>query len=174
MNAAGARSKLLVLAPRGSAREDLLQRLSDNGVDPTRVEFAERCPRDRYLKLYNRIDIGLDTFPYNGHTTSLDAMWMGVPVPTIVGRTAVGRAGWSQLSNVGLRDLAERSEKQWVKTAAELAQDLNRLSTLRSSLRSRLQRSPLMDAPKFARGIEAVYRATFERWAQEPPRTLVA
>ena len=109
MTATGPTSRLIALVPKGSAREDLLVRLKRHGIEPTRVEFADRCARDRYLKLYNRIDIGLDTFPYNGHTTSLDALWMGVPVPTIIGRTAVGRAGWSQLSNLDLRELAAKS-----------------------------------------------------------------
>ena len=62
-------------------------------------------PRPQYLELYHGIDVGLDTFPYNGHTTSLDSFWMGVPVVTLVGQTVVGRAGLSQLTNLGLPEL---------------------------------------------------------------------
>lgn len=165
-------SRLLVLVPRGGARERLLERLGQEGVDPTRIEFTDRQPRSRYLELYHRIDISLDTFPYNGHTTSLDSMWMGVPVVTIVGRTAVGRGGWSQLCNLGLKELAARSEKHFPRVAMDLAADLNRLRRLRSTLRERLARSPLMNAPRFARGIEAAYRRMWQEWSQTRPKQL--
>src|SRR5581483_9403119 len=118
----------------------------------------------RYLELYHQIDIGLDTLPYNGHTTSLDAMWMGVPVVTIVGQTAVGRAGLSQLTNLALTELIAYSEDDFVRIAIGLARDLTRLRDLRANLRSRMERSPLMDAPRFARNIEAAYRTMWHRW----------
>jgi predicted O-linked N-acetylglucosamine transferase (SPINDLY family) len=113
---------------------------------------------------YRGIDIGLDTVPYNGHTTSLDAFWMGVPVVTLVGPTVVGRAGSSQLRNLGLPELIASSPEQYVEVAAELARDLPRLSNLRATLRRRMQSSPLMDAPRFARNIEAAYRGMWRRW----------
>ena len=81
---------------------DLLER---EGVKRDRVAFVARQPRPRYLELYHRIDIGLDTFPYNGQTTSLDAFWQGVPVVTLVGTTPVARAGLSLLTNLGLSEL---------------------------------------------------------------------
>jgi protein O-GlcNAc transferase len=102
--------------------------------------------------------------PYNGHTTTLDAFWMGVPVVTIVGETVVGRAGVSLLSNVGLTELIARTPNEFVRIAVELARDLDRLSALRGTLRGRMQASPLMDAPRFARNIEAAYRAMWQRW----------
>ena len=73
---------------RGEPRRRVIERL---GVDGGRVEFVELQPRDGYLRTYYRIDVCLETVPYNGHTTSLDAMWMGVPVVTLVGKTVVGR-----------------------------------------------------------------------------------
>ena len=163
-------SRLLVLAPRGLAREHLLENLQRNGVAPTRIEFADRCPRHKYLELYQRIDIGLDTFPYNGHTTTLDALWMGVPVVTVVGRSAVGRGGWSQLSNLGLRDLAARSYRHFARVATGLAHDRDRLASLRATLRDRLVRSPLMNAPRFTRNIEAAYRQMWQAWVGETLR----
>jgi predicted O-linked N-acetylglucosamine transferase (SPINDLY family) len=165
-------SRMLVLAPRGPAREHLLEKLQRNGVAPTRIEFADRCPRAKYLELYRRIDIGLDTFPYNGHTTTLDALWMGVPVVTVVGRTAVGRGGWSQLSNLGLKDLAARSSRHFARVASGLAHDRERLASLRSTLRARLARSPLMDAPRFARNIEAAYRQMWRAWTDTQSRPI--
>jgi predicted O-linked N-acetylglucosamine transferase (SPINDLY family) len=165
-------SRLLVLIPRGPAREHLLEKLQRNGIAPTRIEFADRCPRNKYLELYRRIDIGLDTFPYNGHTTTLDAMWMGVPVVSVVGRTAVGRGGWSQLCNLGLKGLAARSYGQFARIAADLAYDRHRLASLRATLRDRLTRSPLMDAQSFARNMEAAYRRMWQAWATDEPRPL--
>ncbi|MEO5958771.1 MAG: hypothetical protein ABIZ49_00055 [Opitutaceae bacterium] len=106
----------------------------------------------------------LDTFPYNGHTTSLDSSWMGVPVITLVGETVVGRAGWSQLSNLGLTEFAARSPDDFVRISSELAGDLPRLGELRASLRGRMERSPLMDARAFSDGIEAAYRTMWQRW----------
>ncbi len=81
-------SRLLLLAPR-AARERVLDELLRGGVRSDRVEFLDRMPRRRYLASYRRIDIGLETIPYNGHTTTLDALWMGVPVVTLVGDTPV-------------------------------------------------------------------------------------
>jgi len=116
------------------------------------------------LELFHGIDIGLDTIPYNGHTTSLDALWMGVPVVTIVGNTVVGRAGLCQCNNLGLPDLVAQSPDQFVRIAIELASDLPRLTHLRQTLRDRMQRSPLMDATRFAKNVEAAYRTMWQRW----------
>lgn len=163
------RSRLLLLAPEGSARQRTLDVLQANGVAPTRVEFVSHQPRDAYLKTYRRIDIGLDTFPYNGHTTSLDAFWMGVPVVTLVGQTAVGRAGWSQLSNLGLTELAARNETQFVEIATRLAASPTRLRGLRQNLRPRMTQSPLTDPRRFARNLEAAYRNMWSHWCEPSP-----
>jgi predicted O-linked N-acetylglucosamine transferase (SPINDLY family) len=159
-------SRLLLLAPPGSHRQRTVDQLRGLGIDAGRVEFAPRQSRRAYLELYHRIDVGLDTFPYNGHTTSLDSFWMGVPVVSLVGQTVVSRAGWCQLSNLGLTELAANTAEQFVKIAAELAHDLPRLAALRSTLRGRMERSPLMDAPKFARSIEAAYRLMWRKWCE--------
>jgi len=158
------RSRIMVLAPFGSHRERTLDMFRQEGIGADRVAFVANCSRHEYLELYNRIDIGLDTVPYNGHTTSLDSLWMGVPVVTLVGQTVVGRAGLSQLSNIGLPELIATTPDQFVTIAVELANDLPRLSNLRHTLRPRMRSSPLMDAPRFARNIEAVYRLIWHRW----------
>jgi len=157
-------SRLVLLADEGSHRQRTLDRFQQEGVDRERITFYSRRPRQSYLGLYHGIDIGLDTLPYNGHTTSLDAYWMGVPVVTIVGPTVVGRAGLSQLTNLGLTDLVAETPEQYITIAAGLAENLQRLSHLRQTLRSRMQSSPLMDAPRFARGIEQAYRTMWQRW----------
>ena len=158
------RSRILILAPEGDHRQDALAVLARDGIEPERVDFIGMQPRQQYLKLYNGIDVGLDTLPYNGHTTSLDSFWMGVPVLTLVGQTVVGRAGLSQLSNLGLPELIAETPEQFVNIAAALAGDLPRLSWLRATLRERMLSSPLMDAPRFARNIEAAYRGIWRRW----------
>jgi predicted O-linked N-acetylglucosamine transferase (SPINDLY family) len=113
---------------------------------------------------YHAIDIGVDTLPYNGHTTSLDSFWMGVPVVTLVGSSVVGRAGLSQLTNLGLTELIASTADQYVRIVGELAEDRPRLSRLRATLRARMQASPLMDAPRFTRNIEAAFRVMWQRW----------
>jgi protein O-GlcNAc transferase len=152
------RSRLLLQAPHGSPRGRVADALRSCGVAPERVEFLPIVSRAEYLALYHRIDVVLDTLPYNGHTTSLDAMWMGVPVVTLVGQTIVGRAGASQLMNLGMPELIARAPAEFVEAAVGLAGDLPRLAGLRAALRPRMQASPLMDAPRFARDIEAAYR----------------
>ena len=158
------RSRLMLLASEGMHRQPTLDLLAPEGVAAERVTFVAMQPRPQYLRHYHNIDIGLDTVPYNGHTTSLDALWMGVPVVTLSGATVVGRAGVSQLMNLGLPELIASSPVQYVKIATELARDLSRLSALRATLRTRMQESSLMDAPRFARNIEAAYREMWRRW----------
>jgi predicted O-linked N-acetylglucosamine transferase (SPINDLY family) len=157
-------SRLLLHAPQGGHRWQLQDRLARDGIDEHRLRFAEKAPMLEYLRLYNRIDIALDTFPYGGGTTTCDALWMGVPVITLVGNTAVGRGGLSILSNLGLPELIARSEEEYVRLASELANDLPRLSDLRTSLRQQMERSPLMDAPRFARNVESAYRQTWRSY----------
>jgi len=103
------RSRLLILTMPGQHRQRVLDRLVALGVDSTRIEFQGRCPLREYLELYHRLDISLDTFPYNGHTTSLDSLWMGVPVVSLAQTSAVSRGGLSLLSNLGLGELVGQS-----------------------------------------------------------------
>jgi predicted O-linked N-acetylglucosamine transferase (SPINDLY family) len=160
------RSQLTVLADEGPHREHALHVLEKEGIGRERVSFVGPRPRLEYLRLYQSIDIGLDTLPSNGHTTSFDAYWMGVPVVTLVGKTPVGRAGLSQLTNLGLTELIANTPEEYVSIAANLATDMERLSQLRQSLRDRLQASPLMNADRFARGIEQGYRTMWQRWCE--------
>ena len=145
----------------------MLTRLQEEGIAAGRLEFADRRPRLDYLKLYHQIDLGLDPLPSNGHTTSLDACWMGVPTLTLIGKTVVGRAGWSQLCNLGLKELAAQTPEQYVALATRLAGELSWLQELRSTLRQRMLSSPLMDANRFARNMEQAYRQVWRRWCRD-------
>ena len=158
----------MLLADEGSHRQRTLAVLEGLGVSRQRVSFAAKRPRAEYLELYQQIDLGLDTLPYNGHTTSLDSYFLGVPVVTLVGRTVVGRAGYSQLMNLGMPELIARTPDQYVRLVAELASDLDRLAGLRAVLRGRMQASPLMDGAAFARDIEAAYRQMWRHWCAMP------
>ena len=157
-------SRLRLLAPEGSARQWVLDRLRDDGIYPGRVIFHRLAPRLEYLSTYHHIDIALDTFPYNGHTTSLDALWMGVPLLTVAGTSPVARAGVSQLSNVGLTELIAGSPRRFVQLGVALAGDLPRLCALRQSLRPRLEQSPIMDAARFTADLEVLYRSTWQNY----------
>jgi predicted O-linked N-acetylglucosamine transferase (SPINDLY family) len=159
-------SRLLLSTPAGDPRTRACESFERAGVDPGRLDFVDQRPRAEYLALYHRIDLCLDTFPYGGHTTSLDSFWMGVPVVTLVGQTVVGRAGLCFAHNLGLPELAARTPEQFVATAVALAGDLPRLGQLRSELRGRMERSPLMDAPRFAHNLDAAYRWMWRRWCE--------
>jgi predicted O-linked N-acetylglucosamine transferase (SPINDLY family) len=159
-------SRLILPAPEGTSRQWAAELFSREGIEPDRVEFVGKQSRRNYLRTYHRIDIGLDPFPWSGHTTSLESWWMGVPVVTLVGQTAVGRAGLSYAANLNLLELAAGDTDEYVQVAIRLAADLPRLAQLRSSLRERLRASPLMDGQRFARSMEAAYRRMWRTWCE--------
>jgi len=161
-------SRMLLLAPQSRMCQEISNKFQEQGIHPERLEFVNFQPRLNYLKVYHRIDVGLDTFPYNGHSTSLDSFWMGVPVVTLIGNTVVGRAGWSQLCNLDLKELGAQTPEEYIQIVAKLAGDLPRLAELRRTLRQRMEGSPLMDAKRFARNVEAAYRAMWRKWASGP------
>jgi protein O-GlcNAc transferase len=164
-------SRLLLWGSSGSLRERTLAALRKEGVEERRVEFVGARPRREYMELYHRLDIVLDTFPYNGHTTTLDALWMGTPVVSFAGHTPVSRAGLSQLTSLGLPEWVAHSESEYVIIAERLARDIPRLARLRSTLRHRMETSVLMNAPRFARQVEQAYRKMWQTWCatQSPP-----
>jgi predicted O-linked N-acetylglucosamine transferase (SPINDLY family) len=159
-----ANSRLVTHVPGGAKNPSILKRFADHGIPPDRLETVEYRPRDQYLDAYNRIDIALDPFPYGGGTTSLDAAWMGVPLVTLAGQSAVARAGVTILTNLGLPELIARAPEQYLDIAAGLAANFDRLSALRSSLRERMRNSPLMDEAGYIRDLEEAYRLAWRAW----------
>ena len=119
-----------------------------------------------HLAHYGEIDIALDPFPYNGTTTTCEALWMGVPVITLQGDRHCGRVGASLLAAVGLDNLIARDVGEYVDIAVRLAGDRSQLEQLRGSLRATMAGSPLCDGPSFAREVEAAYRAMWRTWCQ--------
>jgi predicted O-linked N-acetylglucosamine transferase (SPINDLY family) len=127
------------------------------GVEPSRLEVLPWASGvAAHLQEYRRVDIALDPFPYNGTTTTCEALWMGVPAVTLVGRSHAGRVGVSLLSNTGLPDLIARDPSEYVSIAAALAADPARRAALRSGLREHMK--PLCDAPAFARRLAGALR----------------
>ena len=151
-------SDLLIYAHEGSHRQEVTEVFARHGVEPARLRFVPMVPLGQYFTHYHRIDIALDPFPYGGGTTTCDALWMGVPVVTMTGQTAVSRAGLSILSNTGISEWVAESPERYIAIAAGLAGDIQKLKELRLSLRPLMQASSLMDAPRFAREIEGAYR----------------
>jgi predicted O-linked N-acetylglucosamine transferase (SPINDLY family) len=151
-------SRLILHAKDGTHRARVRELLASRGVDPERLTFIGYVKAADYFQLYNHIDIALDTFPFNGGTTTCDALHMGVPVISMAGRTAVSRAGLSVLSNVGLAELVADTPEQLETITLGVAQDTTRLANLRSTLRDRLRQSPLMNPARFALGVESAYR----------------
>jgi predicted O-linked N-acetylglucosamine transferase (SPINDLY family) len=150
-------SHLLLITPQGQTRANLAEKFQKLGIDPSRLQLVDRQEPRAYFLLHHQVDISLDTLPYNGHTTNLDSLWMGVPVVTMPGRTVVGRAGLSHLRNLNLKELMAYSREMYVEIAVKLARDLPRLTQLRSTLRDRMRQSPLCDPVRFARNVEAAY-----------------
>jgi predicted O-linked N-acetylglucosamine transferase (SPINDLY family) len=157
-------SKLLLHCPPGAHRQRVLEEITAQGVHGDRLDFIARIPFAQYLRQHERIDIALDPFPCAGGTTTCDALWMGVPVVSLAGQTAVSRAGLSILSNVGLRELVAGTRESYLEIATSLACNLPRLAELRRTLRDRMRQSPLMDAHQFARDVETAYRKMWATW----------
>jgi len=155
-------SRLLLLSPTDNPA--LRGQFTARGIEAGRVELAGRRRRREYLELFNRIDIALDPFPYNGDTTTCDGFWMGVPLVTLAGEAFVSRRGVSHLCNVGLRELVASSDDEYVRIAAGLASDLSRLADIRHGLRARMARSPLMDYAGYTANLESAYRQMWRAW----------
>jgi protein O-GlcNAc transferase len=151
-------SRLLIHAAPGSQRRCVVERLHKFGIPADRITFFDTSDWQTYMRAYSGIDIALDPIPYSGGITTCDALWMGVPVITLTGQTAVGRAGASILSNVGLREFVAATASQYIQIATDLTSDTARLATLRREMRARMQSSPLTDAAGFARDIESAYK----------------
>lgn len=142
------------------------ERFARCGVEASRIEFREFMAMQEYLSFHNRIDIILDTFPFTGGTTSLHSLWMGVPIVSLAGRHVPSRGGASLLNVLGMEELIAGTPDQYVAIATSLARDPNRLGHLRRSLRARLEASPLCDANRFTRNLEAAYREMWRAWCE--------
>jgi predicted O-linked N-acetylglucosamine transferase (SPINDLY family) len=146
----------------------VLELFEKSGIAAARVDVYGDIPsKAGHLDLYNSIDIGLDTFPYNGTTTTCEALWMGVPVIALKGDIHISRVSYSILSNIGLAELVAESTDEYIMKAVNLAGDIERLNTLRRNLRSMMKNSCFMDKDNFTRTLEQEYRSMWRRWCNE-------
>ena len=158
-------SKLLVSVVSADAGGVVRKRLESYGLASDRLIIADKTrSRREYLLRFGQIDVALDTWPFNGITTTCDGLWMGVPCVSMTGQTSVSRAGKSILHAAGMEELATETPDAFVATAAALAGNRDRLREVRRSMRQRLVASPLMDHRGFARKLESAYRQMWRAW----------
>jgi protein O-GlcNAc transferase len=153
-------SRLVLLAPGADApqvRDGIVAALAPVGVDPARVDCLAAKSFDDYLHAHAGWDVVLDTWPFNGHTTTCHALWMGTPVVTLAGRMHAGRMGASVLDALDLRELVAQTPADFIDAAARLAGDHDRLRELRRGLRERMRASPMMDARQFTADLETAF-----------------
>lgn len=162
------RSRLVVKSnylDTAGAQEHLRGLLAREGIAEERFDLLDRLESKReHFEAYGGIDIALDTTPYNGTTTTCEALWMGVPVVSLTTALHAGRVGLSLLTAVGLAELAAESAEEFRRIGVSLASDPARLAGLRRSMRERVAKSPLCDAPAFARRFEGALRDLWRRY----------
>ena len=142
-----------------------IERFAQRGIDATRLDLRGASAHHEMFGEYGHIDIALDPFPFNGGMTTLEALWMGVPVVALAGDTVVSRQSYSALANIGLADqLAFPNVDAYVAGAVALATNPARLAALRSEIRPRMQASPLCQPERFTRDLEALYRRMWQAW----------
>jgi protein O-GlcNAc transferase len=158
-------SRLFLVVPGGPQRqENVRQMWVHRGIAGDRIRMTEIVGAFDYFLLYNQVDIALDPFPYAGGTTTMDALYMGVPVVTLAGRWALGRAGVTLLRAAGLPQWITQTSAEYVDMAASLAADLPALAERRRTLRDHLRASPLMDGPRFAADVGRAFRRAWRYW----------
>jgi predicted O-linked N-acetylglucosamine transferase (SPINDLY family) len=160
--AAVGRSQLL-MRMNGDGRW-LKQRFVRHGIDHDRVRLVSERPRFDHMALYNRCDLALDTLPFNGDDTTLDALWMGVPVITLAGDRFASRRGLSHLTVLGHPEWIARTPDEYVDKAVALTGDLPRLARIRSGLREQFANSALGNVEAWTRDLEAAYRQIWVEW----------
>jgi len=151
-----------------AGRARIEKRFVEAGIEASRLELvAYSKTRQEHLQLYGRVHMALDTTPYNGTTTTCEALWMGVPVVAMLGDRHAARVSASLLHAAGHAELVAKDAEAFVQLASTLAQDRARLSTLRANLRDELHASPLCDAPAYAARFHAAIRDCWKQWCAE-------
>ena len=151
-----------------TAYDYAMEMFTSQGIADERVELMpQKQSFTGHLDTYNLIDIGLDTFPYNGTTTTCEALWMGVPIISLAGTTHVSRVGMSILSNVGVPEFAAETGDAYVEKAVRLASDIEGLQILRKRLRGMMSDSVLTDAKRFVPALESCYREMWENRSKQ-------
>ncbi|MEY3787792.1 MAG: hypothetical protein RIQ94_296 [Pseudomonadota bacterium] len=162
-------SRLLLAAMPEAGYDTVINWFSEHGITQERLSFYQKCSMGDYITLHHQVDICLDTFPYNGGTTTCHATWMGVPTLTMVGQTPAGRTGALILSHVGLENLIADNVDDYVNKGLRLANDIELLAQLRIDLRSRFKLSSAQQPELIAKGLEQAFRLMWQRWCDDLP-----
>jgi protein O-GlcNAc transferase len=158
---------LFAAMPEGAARADLQSRMAGLGISPDRLTMLGKLPGPGFVRAMQQADIALDPFPLTGGTTTMETLWMGLPTVVLEGDRFISRVGASFLTTAGMPAFIARTQDDYVKIVKELAQSPDQLVMCRSSMRERLRQSPLLDAPRFTRGLESTLREVWARWCAE-------
>lgn len=153
-----------VLDVPSGERTRFLDRFVSRGVDPTRITLHDRLPINEYYGIVGDLDLALDTYPYSGGTTTLDALWMGTPLIARNGERPISRSAYSILRTMEMPELIAQAPDEYVDANLRLARDEDWRRLLRSSLRRRLEASPLMNADGFVADLERCYRDMWRTW----------
>jgi predicted O-linked N-acetylglucosamine transferase (SPINDLY family) len=153
---------------RGRVFDAIRTAFAAHGIEAERIEAAGWiAATSSHLAAYGDIDVALDPSPYNGTTTTIEALWMGVPVVALAGDRHAARVGVSVLTHAGAPELIAATKANYVDLAASLIGARGRLEEYRATLRARMSASPLLDVRRFARDIEEAYRVMWQRWCAE-------
>ncbi|MDR5853375.1 tetratricopeptide repeat protein [Caballeronia sp. LZ062] len=155
---------LLGAMPPDSGHETLTEWFAREGIARERLDFRTRSNMPVYLQQHHHVDLCLDTFPYSGGTTTLHAMWMGVPTITLPGRLMASRGSTAALSLAGLGDFVAKDNADFVAKGLAWANDLTGLAQLRASMRERCAESPMLQPAVIAAGLSASLREMWRRW----------
>ena len=150
-----------------SVQQSIIERFAVHGIGADRLILKGPVHRAGYLAPYQQVDIALDPFPYTGTTTSVEGLWMGVPMLTLAGKSFLSRQGVGLLMNAGLPEWVATDADDYVARAISHAGDLQRLAALRNGLRQQMLASPIFDAPRFARHFEAALRGMWTQWCNQ-------
>jgi predicted O-linked N-acetylglucosamine transferase (SPINDLY family) len=155
---------LIAGTPPGAARERISAGLGSAGVALQRVDFESWLQRAEYAALHGRIDVALDTYPYNGSTTTFEALWHGLPLVTLSGPTLVSRLGRGALEALGESRFWADNDEDYVAVAVELADRAEELPALRRSLHDRMRASTILDERGYVARVEDAYRDMWRQW----------
>ena len=157
-------ASLLILDVSSNDKQALLKRIGQRNIDIARISTLERQTVEAYFRTINSVDIALDTLPYNGATTTLDTLWMGVPIAALRGERGIARGGYSILRSMNATELIAENPDEYVDLNVRLSTDQVWRKTLRATLRDRLRASPLMNAAAFVADLETGYRFMWQTW----------
>lgn len=163
-------SKIVLGAmPEEGKYDTLIDWFAQEGIARERLTFHARCDMGTYLSLHQQVDICLDTFPYNGGTTTCHALWMGIPTLTLTGDTLPGRVGAGILGHVGLESFVAHGAEDFVQKGLSWAGNLAALSGIRTGLRERFAQSAMIHPAVVAAGLERALRIMWQRWCTGLP-----